>query len=143
MDGLGLGLPGEEALARQQLPEDDGRRVGVREPAHRLTASLLGRHVGELALHGAVARGVEAACGLGDAEVDEPCDAVDADEDVLRRHVAVHHVERLAALVSRFVGRVQPVQRVDHDRRGDCARGSARLAAAAVRARFQSDSPCT
>ncbi|MGD0527074.1 MAG: hypothetical protein ABSE49_18160 [Polyangiaceae bacterium] len=57
--------------------------------------------------------------GLRDAEVDEPRDAVRADHDVVRRHVPVHQVERLAPLVARLVRGVKAAQRVDHDGRRD------------------------
>ena len=108
---LALGLALEETLAGERLPEHDGRGVdvdGAREVASR---ELLGRHVRELALDLALARRLDAARGLRDAEVEHARDAVGADEDVLRRHVAVHDAERLAALVLRLVRGVEAVQR--------------------------------
>src|SRR5258705_104595 len=43
-------VPFEEALARQNFPEHDRRRVDVRASVDRAPAELLGRHVTELAL---------------------------------------------------------------------------------------------
>ena len=60
--------------------------------------------------------------GAGDAEVGDLHRAVEAEQDVLRRHVAVHDVERLARLVRALVRVVQPVRDLAHDVGGDVGR---------------------
>ena len=91
---LALGLALEEALAGERLPQHDGRRVDVDGARELASRELLGRHVRELALDLAVARDLDAARGLRDAEVEHARDAVGADEHVLRGDVAMDEVER-------------------------------------------------
>ena len=52
---------------------------------------------------------------MGDAEVGEASHAVDADEDVVRRDVAMDEVERLALRAGELVSCVQSRQRVEED----------------------------
>ena len=81
--------------------------------------------------------------GLRDAEVEDARDAVDADEDVLRRDVAVDDAERLAALVRRLVRRVEAVERAAHDARPTIARRACAPPRSRVaRTSRESDSPC-
>ncbi len=72
---------------------------------------------------------LDAACGFGDAEVEDARHAVGPDQDVLRRDVAVHDLEGLAQLVGGFVGGVQAGQDAGEDGDGDA--GGELLAAVA------------
>ena len=95
-----------EPLAGRQLVEDDADGEQVRAAIDALPAALLGRHVADLSLERAGERLHLAVGRLGDAEVDDLHRAVEADDDVLRRDVAVHDLERAAlevALVVRVV----------------------------------------
>ncbi len=76
---------------------------------------LLGRHVRELALELPGARRRQLARRARDAEVRQARAAVDADEDVLRRDVAVHDAERVVVVVLELVGGVEPREHVDDD----------------------------
>ena len=106
-DQLGLALrAGVQAVADEQLPQHDDERVDV-ALLRRLAAQLLGRRVGELALERALARDVRGHRRLRDAEVEQARRAVGRDHHVLRRHVAMHDVERRADLVGRLVRGVQ------------------------------------
>ena len=78
-------------------------------------ARLLGRHVRELALELPGARRRQARRGARDAEVGDARGAVDADQDVLRRDVAVDEVEQLVVVVPELVRGVQAGERVEHD----------------------------
>src|SRR5262249_33570891 len=84
-DTLVVGL--EEAAPREKLPHDDAGRVDVDLVRDRLAEELLGRHVGVLAAYLARPRRLELPERLRDAEVDDARNAIDADEDVLRRQV--------------------------------------------------------
>ena len=83
-----------EPLARRQLVQDDADGEDVAAAIDRRAAALLGRHVADLALERAGQRLHFARRRLGDAEVDDLDRAVEADDDVLRRDVAVHDLER-------------------------------------------------
>ena len=102
----------EEAPAGEELPEDDRRRVDIGLARDLAAAELLGRHVRELPLHLAFARRLFAQRCAGDAEVEDAGRAVGPDQNVLRRHVAMHDVERLADLGARFVRGVKTVKNV-------------------------------
>jgi len=65
---------------------------------------------------------VQTTGGFRDAEVDQVGDAVTPHQDVLRRHVTVHHAERDAGVVGDLVGRMQPFEHVCHDPHGDLRR---------------------
>ncbi len=81
---------------------------------------LLRRHIGELALELAAARRlVDLTEGLGDPEVDDLHRAVSADEDVLRRDVAVDDRERSPAVVGQLVRGMEAGGGVGGDARGD------------------------
>jgi hypothetical protein len=77
---------------------------------------LLGSHVGHLAFELPVPRRLQAAHGARHAEVEQARHAVDADQDVLRRDVAVHDVEGLALFADRLVCGVEAVEHAGHDR---------------------------
>ena len=79
---------------------------------------------------------------LRDAEVEHARDAVDADEDVLRRDVAVDDAERLAVLVSSPRARRAGRGARRHDRARRSCSGMRAPARRAARSRRESDSPC-
>jgi hypothetical protein len=62
----------------------------------RRARRLLGRHVLDLALEAADQRLAHAPVRAGDAEVDHLHRALERDQDVLRRDVAMNDVQRLA-----------------------------------------------
>jgi hypothetical protein len=68
---------------------------------------LLGRHVAELALELTAFAAVRAIGGLGDAEIHHTRHALDGDQDVLGRDIAMHDAERLARLAHCLVRSVQ------------------------------------
>ena len=84
---------------------------------------VLRRHVRELALEAAArSSSLFLLENLRDAEVRDARDAVDADEDVLRRDVAVHEADVTAALVDQLVRGVQAGERVERDAHRDARR---------------------
>src|SRR6185312_153837 len=106
---VGLAVALEEAPAREHLPENDAGREDVRPPVDVLVAArLLRRHVRELALELPGARRRELARGARHAEVAQARATVHADEDVLRRDVAMDDAERVAVVVLELVRRVEP-----------------------------------
>src|SRR5262249_1693721 len=88
-------------------------------------SKLLGRHVGELALHDAGCRLLGAAHHLRDSEIREACHTVDTDEDVVGGHVAMHDAERAALLVDRLVRGMETFEDVTQHSRSDRSRQSA------------------
>lgn len=80
---------------------------------------MLGGHVSDLALDGALVRGARVADSLGHAEVDEAGDAVDTDQPVLRGDVTVDDPERLAVFAFGLVRRVQALEHSGHDGDGN------------------------
>jgi hypothetical protein len=94
-------------------------REHVGAPVDRLGQALLGRHVRELALDGAAPGVGLPLVGLGDPEIDDLEDPLEGDDQVLRRDVAVDHVELLAVGAGPLVGVVQPAaglrRQPDHD----------------------------
>jgi hypothetical protein len=128
-----------EPLPRHELPEHDRRGVDVRLAIDLLPRELLGRHVRELAGDAPFVGGLDPADDVGDAEVEHPRDTVGADQDVLRRNVAMNDGEWLTARVLALVRRVEPVERARHHRRDDLrrdARAERRVAADELRERF-------
>ena len=97
-----------EPLARGQLEQDDADGEDVAAAIDRRAPALLGRHVADLALERAGERLHFARRRLGDAEVDDLDAAVEADDDVLRRDVAVHDLEAAPFEVALLVRVVQP-----------------------------------
>ena len=85
-----------QATAREQLPQDDARREHVGARVERVTARLLGAHVPGLAADHVVGHGRRHVVRAGDAEVAQLDLALEADEHVRRRDVAMHDAERLA-----------------------------------------------
>ena len=101
--------------ADEQLPEDHAEREHVGAPVERLAVDLLGRHVANLAHHGARLGLVQLAGRLGDPEVGDFHFAGVADEHVLRRHVAVHDPERRAVAAALVVRVGEPARRLGDD----------------------------
>jgi hypothetical protein len=107
-----LGLALEQVPLRERLPQHRAERPDVGAPVERLVAQLLGRHVRVRALHGAGARLARRVLDLRDAEVEHLHDTVDRDEQVLRRHVAMHDAEQLAGRVLQLVRVVEALARL-------------------------------
>ena len=105
----------EEPLADRELPQQHADREDVAAAVHGAGLALLGRHVRDLALERP--RGGQHLGGgrLGDAEVHHLHAAVERDEHVRRRDVAVHDVEWMAAFVVLLVGVMQPGTDTDAD----------------------------
>ena len=117
--GRRLRLASEELSTSERFPKHDAGGEDVGATIDAFSAELLRRHVGELPFEATVLGRLKPSDGLGDSEVEHAGDAVGADQNVLRRDVAVHEVERLASFRRRFVRSVEPVQRAAHDRRND------------------------
>ena len=91
-----------------------GEHVGAR--VERLAARVLGAHVAGLALERlASALLSHEIVRARDAEVAELHLALERDEDVRRRHVAVHDAERRAVLVEAAVRVVEALEDVGDD----------------------------
>ena len=119
--GLRRGL--EESLSGQALPEDDPCGEQIDAAIERLAPDLLGREVLELSFYRPVRPGLrEATGGERDAEVGHARHAVAADEQVVRRHVAVHEAERSPVFVEQLVHLVEPGQGVVEDAHRDADR---------------------
>ncbi len=94
LERLVLGRALEQALARRELEEHDAEREDVAPRVDVFAASLLGRHVRDLALELPALRALgRLRAALRDAEVDDLHVAREADDDVLRADVAVDDVE--------------------------------------------------
>ena len=102
-----------QRAGREQLVKNYAERVNVGAPRDAFAARLLGRHVRGLALEHA--RLLAEQVGRGDAEIGDFHRAVEAQQDVLRRHVAVHDVDRLAGFVLALVRVVQPLGHLGDD----------------------------
>ena len=109
------------AMADHELPHHDRERVDV-ALLRRPTAELLRRRVRELALERAGPRDVFGDGRLRDPEVEQAGRAVDRDHHVLRRDIAMHDVQRGAALVRGLVRGVEPGERLTRDRDRDVER---------------------
>ena len=105
----------EQALAGQQLVQDDAGGEHVDAPIDRLMVHLLGRHIRVLALERLRDVVVELADDLGDAEVEQLDRAVAADHDVRRRHVAMDDLAALAVAVDELVRVAEAVAHVARD----------------------------
>ena len=106
----------EQAPHGAQLVEHDAEREHVAAAIDRLADALLGGHVRDLALERA-GPGLDGAVrGLRDPEVRDLDAAVVADEEVGRRHVAVHDPERRPVGGALLVRVVEPGRGGGHDR---------------------------
>ena len=103
----------EEAAAGEHLPEHDAHGEDVGAAVDGGGADLLRRHVRRLALDEPGARRDDARGREGDAEIGDAPGAVGADEEVLRRHVAVHDAEGMTVVVGEVVRGVEPGEAVD------------------------------
>ena len=78
-------------------------------------ARLLGGHVRQLAAELPRTRAAAPSAGLGDAEVDDLDPAVHAHQQVVRRHVAMHELHRVAVGIRLVVRGGQAPAGVGHD----------------------------
>jgi hypothetical protein len=115
--------------------EDRGGGEEVRPGVDGLASGLLGRHERELALHRPAPLGVGAAGGgrVGDAEVRQFDLARAAEQDVVRRDVAVHEAHRRAVRGPQRVDVAERVEEGVDDREGDPGREASALRAAQQR----------
>ncbi len=118
-------LGDHHAAAGEQLPQDDAGRVDVGAPVDGALVELLRRHERHLALDLAGDRRRQARLGAGDAEVGQAGDAVDADEDVVRRDVAVDEAQGLLVRAPELVCGVEAGERVEEDAQRDVEREAA------------------
>src|SRR5262245_14359594 len=110
----GVVLATEKTASGERFPKHDRHREDVGLSCD-LPADLLGRELADLSLELAVTRGLDAACRLRDAEVDDARDAVRANQDVLRRYVAVDDAEHLTSRAARFMRRMETAQGPGND----------------------------
>ena len=128
----------DESAPDEPLPEHDPDRIDVGAPVDHSRRELLGRHVPELALDLAVlGRPVHTERRLRDAEIEHASDAVQAEKDVLRRHVTVDDVEGVAVLAASLVRSLESVQYADDDRHERALRQGNRLLAREAQQRVQ------
>src|SRR5450432_2053744 len=97
-----------EWASREQLVKNYAERINIRAPRHALGARLLRRHVRGLALQHA--RLFAEQIGRSDAEISYFYGAIEAHQNVLRRHVAVHDIDRLTRFVFTLVRVVQTLR---------------------------------
>ena len=116
---VGRPLAFERLVTGGELVEHRAEREDVAAEVERLALHLLGRHVRDLALDDADLGAPLLGHRLGDAEVEDLADAVEADDDVRRRDVAVHEAERLVAPVGGAVRVLEPLGDVGRDAHGD------------------------
>ncbi len=107
---------GERVDPGDALVEQRAEREEVAARVDGLAARLLGAHVPELALEHLLGRGlVDRAARLGDAEVGDLDLALEREEHVLRRHVAVDDAERAHVLVAPAVRVVEALGDLGRD----------------------------
>ena len=117
-----LALGGEQPPAGHRFPQHDGSCKHIRLTRHRVAEHLLGRKVAELTLELSFAGRVEFPERLRHTEVEHACDAVDADENVLRGHVTVNEAQRFAEVARRLMRGVQAMKRLNEYPSGDVDR---------------------
>ena len=142
VDAVFFGSPAKEPLAGQNLPQNDRGRKDVGAAVEALSANLLGRHVRRLSFDHAGLRLLAGLHRAGDAKIEDSRNAIDADQDVLRRDVAMDDFERLALFTSRLVRRVQPLEHPHHDGGANGRRDALCCCRDAFRKKLR-DSPCT
>lgn len=103
----------EQPPAYQRFPEHHARCVYVGAAIERLAEDLFGRHVSRFTLDLARARPRGARFGLGDSKIGDSRDAVQTDQQILRRDVAVNQSEGLPVVVTQFMSGVQTRECVD------------------------------
>ena len=129
---LGVVRTPEQQFARQSLPGHDGQGVLIAAGVEGATFNVLGRHIAELSLDDVARRGLEVARNLGDAEIGEAGMAVEADEHVLRRHVAMDDAHRLTGNVFHTVRGGEAARDVEEDTDGHARRDRAVRVAAVL-----------
>jgi hypothetical protein len=118
--GRRFGFATKRVLSGGQRVEHDAQGEDVRTTVQAIAEHLLGSHVTDLALDLARRGGAAAQRGgFGHAEVHDLGHAIEGDQQVLRRHVAVNQAYQLASLVPQFVSCVQPGTGVHGDAGGD------------------------
>ena len=104
----------------RDLEEGDTEGPNVGAPIEGRAARVLRRHVADLAAEHAVGGlGGEAAARLGDPEIDDLHAARDAHEEVVRRNVTMHDLERSPVVGARLVDRVKAVACLHADAKDD------------------------
>ena len=125
MDRL-VSLDGRGALKqsprRTQLKQDDAERKDIGAPIDFLAGTLLGAHVGKLALDHTRLRPRLAAFGLGDAEVHDLDEAFVGQQQVLRRYVAMDDAQLVAIGQLGFMRVVKARTGLKQDAAGDVLR---------------------
>ena len=99
----------EQTLATERLPQDDCRREDIDARIDVLTLELLGWHVRELSLDETAARLVLLGGDLRHAEVEHLARAIDGDEQIAGRDVAVHDRCGAALRVAQLVSVVEAI----------------------------------
>ena len=111
-----------QALARERLVQHHAEREQIRSPVQLLKSQVLGRHVPDVALEHADARLLDVVARLGDAEVGDAHQAVEADEQILGRDVAMHDAQRRALRRDQLMRGVQPARRLRQHGDAECDR---------------------
>ena len=112
-------VPLKRRLPGRQLEQHDPHGEDVAARVDDLAASLLGRHVRDLALQlPALRLHRRLRVALGDAEIDDLHVAREGHDDVLRRDVAMDDVERRAVEIALLVGVGEAARDPEHDRDG-------------------------
>ncbi len=117
----------EEPVPRGELEQDDAERKDVASSIERLRLGLFGRHVPEFAAYLRLVVGVDLVHRAGHAEVDELHEAIEPDEDVVGRDVAVHDLAELSVPAAELMRGVQARRRVGDHAYGDLRRNGAAL----------------
>ena len=103
----------EQPPRREHLDEDDAHREDIASPIELLAVRLLGRHVRELSFQLTGPRLRDARIRPRDAEVREPGETVDADEDVVRGDVAMNEALFATVLVDELVRGMKTCERIE------------------------------
>ena len=111
------GGPEEGGPAGEHLVEHRGRREDVGAPVHRQPAGHLRAHVAELPAQHPILPRPHPVGGAGDAEVDELHLALEGEQHVLGRDVAVDDAEELVVRPAQLVRGVEPLAEVGDDPR--------------------------
>ena len=108
-----------QPLARERLVQHHAEREQIRSPVQLLKSQVLGRHVADVALEHADARLLDVVARLGDAEVGDAHQAVETDEQIFRRDVAMHDAQRRALRRDQLVRGVQAARRLRQHRHAE------------------------
>ena len=101
--------PVKETPVRQHLPQHD-RRCPYVSAALCLSLKLFWGRVAQLAFHLAFATLLQPLGRFRDAKVEHACQPIGTDQNVLRRHVAMHDTQRLAARALGIMRRMKTVE---------------------------------